>query len=200
MLRMEGGAVGLIGDVRNSPTWANSALARGLFDATWPATDSTYGSNTYYRRLGDILNYAKLYMFAQITIPQTAGEVPDSDYQYNNTIYHVIGDPTLELWKKQPIHALSVYAVFHWGVLTPTSGLGGKPAPTLIVEYPTEGAQITILQNGQPVGRGIVSGGQAVITFIADVDPGLPLQISASLDDEVSVLIGQPIFLPMIRK
>ena len=36
ILRMQGGAVSVIGDTRVSPTWANSALTRGLFDATWP--------------------------------------------------------------------------------------------------------------------------------------------------------------------
>ncbi|RIK37460.1 MAG: hypothetical protein DCC55_24180, partial [Chloroflexi bacterium] len=75
ILRMEGGAVGVIGDTRNSPTWANSALARGLFDATFPNVVPAYGPNSSIKRLGDILNYGKAYMVSQVGQAQTAGSV-----------------------------------------------------------------------------------------------------------------------------
>ncbi len=197
MLRMEGGAVGLIGDTRNSPTWANSALARGLFDATWPATDPTYGSSSVHRRLGDILNYGKLYMYAQITIPQTAGSVTSDQYEFENRIYHVIGDPTLTIWKNQPLRFLVSVARFHW-LIGPLAAQQMQMAPALTVEYPVEGAVITILQDGLPVGRGTVVGGVAPITFVADYDPNKPMQASASLDDAISVEISQPVYLPLI--
>ncbi|HNT86277.1 MAG TPA: C25 family cysteine peptidase, partial [Candidatus Hydrogenedentes bacterium] len=45
-----GGAVGVIGDTRVSPSWANSALTRGLFDAIWPSVVPSFGSNTPKRR------------------------------------------------------------------------------------------------------------------------------------------------------
>lgn len=201
MLRKADGAVSLIGDTRNSPTWANSALARGLFDATWPATDPTYGSSTIHRRLGDILNYAKLYMFAQVSIPQTAGEVTDYQYEYENVIYHVIGDPTLELWKIPPLHAMVKTAVYHWGTAVGSPTL--QALPELTVEYPIEGAVITLLQNGQPVGRGTVVGGQAVIQFVADFNPNAPLQVSACLDDDICMPLDPPVsfvYLPLIKR
>ena len=47
-----GGMVGGLGDNRNSPTWVNSALARGFFDATWPETAPGFGGGTSERRLG----------------------------------------------------------------------------------------------------------------------------------------------------
>lgn len=201
ILRMEGGAVAIIGDVRNSPTWANSALARGLFDATWPSTDPLYGTSTSHRRLGDILNYAKLYMYAQVSIPQTAGEVTDQQYEYNNYIYHVIGDPSMAIWKNKPPFSLVHQAVFIWGGITPSS-LGSLQAyPVLTIAYPVEGAEITILQNGQPVGRGTVVGGLAEITFVADVDPLLPLQVSACTEDDICVMIyGYSVYLPVIKR
>ena len=99
ILRMEGGAVGVIGDTRNSPTWANSAFARGLFDATWPDLLPADGGNTSIRRLGDILNYGKVYLIGQVCRapelrlmsrwPQALTDV---------TLYHVYGDPTMAMW------------------------------------------------------------------------------------------------------
>lgn len=203
MLRQEDGAVSLIGDTRNSPSWANSALARGLFDATWPATDPTYGSNTTHRRLGDILNYAKLYMYAQVSIPQTAGEVTDAQYEYENVIYHVIGDPTLELWKIYPLRDMVKTATYHWGVLPSAERTSLQAYPELTIDYPIEGAVITILQNGQPVGRGTVVGGQVEITFVASFDPNAPLQVSACQDDDICVELQPPtsfVYIPLIHR
>jgi hypothetical protein len=85
---MEGGAVGVIGDTRNSPTWANSALARGFFDATWPGVVPEGGANSI-RGLGDILNYGKLYMAGQVGVAQTAGSVDQNSANTNLVLYHV---------------------------------------------------------------------------------------------------------------
>jgi len=203
MIREPDGAVALIGDTRNSPTWANSALARGLFDATWPATDPSYGDNSVHFRLGDILNYAKLYMYSQVTIPQTAGEVTLDQALYNNVIYHVIGDPSLSIWKNQPLYPMPREAVYHWVSLTGFSTQSLLALPALTIEYPEDGAVITILQNGLPVGRGTVAGGVAPITFVADFNPTLPLQVSACLDEEVCVELTPPwqqVYLPMIKR
>jgi hypothetical protein len=201
ILRMEGGAVSIIGSVRNSPSWANSALARGLFDATWPDTLPLYGTSTYYRRLGDILNYAKLYMYTQVNIPQTAGEITNEQYEYNNYLYHIIGDPTLTIWKMPPARKLAHQAVFHWGGFSLASRESLQSYPVLIIEYSVEEAEITIFQNGKPVGRGTVVGGFAEITFVADIDPLLSLQVSACTDDDVCVLIyGNSVYLPLIKR
>jgi len=203
ILRMNGGAVSIIGDLRNSPTWANSALARGLVDATWPATDPDLGGSTPLYRLGDILNSAKLYMFIQIFVPQTAGSVTYDQYALNNHIYHVVGDPTLELWKEAPRRRMVRNAVYHWGGYSGLGGIGLQEYPTLTVEYPIEGAQITLLQNGGPIGRGTVSGGLAEITFVANFDPSLPLQVSACTEDDICTSLEDPyqlVYLPAIIK
>ena len=203
MLRMNGGAVSLIGDLRNSPTWANSALARGLFDATWKETDPNLGSTITFYRLGDILNYARLYMFMQIFVPQTAGSVTNTDYEVDNHLYNVVGDPTLELWKDAPHRHLVSSVVYHWGGFIGISEKPSQEYPILTVEYPFEGAQITILQNGEPVGRGTVVNGMAEISFVADFDPGQLLQVSACLEDDICTPLMAPyqfIYLPMMTK
>ena len=201
ILRMDGGAVAVIGDTRNSPTWENSALSRGLFDATWPTVLPSYGSATRIRRLGDILNYAKLYLVSQIGVAQTAGSISESDAMFDVRIYNVYGDPTMELWTSNP-HAF----VLPLNVITLTA------ASKINVTYPISFTEITALQNGIPVGRAITDGdGKAQIDFFATPDPGQPVQLSASTttgaDDAVSVPLGEVLlpgnyksYLPMLIK
>jgi hypothetical protein len=184
LLKANGGMVGGIGDVRNSPTWPNSALMRGLVDATWPALASGFGDGTSKRRLGDILNHGKLYLGTQIGVAQPAGDVTVTDYTDEIILYHVIGDPTLEMWTANP-HRLTLATEFALAVL----------AGSLRVEYAHEGAEITALLlqddgSAVPVGRGTVRGGAAILPFAS---PGLQqvdtqrLILSASRDNAVSV-------------
>ena len=99
MLRKEGGGVvGALGDTRNSPTWANNALTRGFADAVFPDVLPAYGNGTPIRRLADILNHGKLYMFNQVGVSQTAGSVSQWNADSNNIMWHALGDPTQEIW------------------------------------------------------------------------------------------------------
>ena len=99
-LRMKGTAPSLIGATRDSGTYMNNDLIRGIFDATFGGVIPTFpGGNASYRvknsRLADILNYAKSYL------PVVhAGD--DAGVKDEWEIYHVIGDPTLEMWTAAP--------------------------------------------------------------------------------------------------
>ncbi len=182
LLRMEGGAVGIIGDTRNSPTWANSALARGLFDATFPNTVPNYGgANTSYRRLGDILNYGKAYMVSQVGVAQTAGSVSSNAANTNVILYHVFGDPSMKMWTSYPY--IVVFPWYAYDILTIS------PRQTH-VQYPINGATITALQDGNPIGRADVVDGMAVIDFISDADPNLPIELSAINPDGTGAELG----------
>jgi hypothetical protein len=101
ILRMKGGAPSLIAATRVSHTWLNNDLMKALFDAMWGGVLPCFpGSTASYQiknnRLGDILNYAKSYL--PIKMSGSADFVKD-----HYEIYHVIGDPTIELWKALPI-------------------------------------------------------------------------------------------------
>lgn len=100
ILRMKGGAPSLIAATRNSGTWRNDSLVKALFDAMWAGVLPTFpGSTASYpvkrNRLGDILNYAKSYL----PVAHSAATGIKDHFE----IYHVIGDPTIELWKANPI-------------------------------------------------------------------------------------------------
>lgn len=99
-LRIKGGAPSLIAATRVSSSWLNDDLIKGLFDATFAGILPTFpGGVASYpikaSRLGDILNYAKFYL------PVVNGGDPEGVKDHFE-IYHVIGDPTLEIWKEAP--------------------------------------------------------------------------------------------------
>ena len=73
---------------------------KALFDATWGGVLPTFPSETAsysvrYNRIGDILNYGKSYL----PVISTDGYYIKDHLE----IYHVEGDPTLELWKEEPL-------------------------------------------------------------------------------------------------
>jgi hypothetical protein len=100
LLKKNGTAPSLVAATRESHTFLNDDLMEALFDALWPGIIEGFpGGNVSYsvksRRLGDILNYAKSYLLTRIS----------HDVRYvrdHLEIYHLIGDPTLELWKHKP--------------------------------------------------------------------------------------------------
>ncbi len=100
LLRIKGGAPSLLAATRNSGTFLNNDLIRAVYDASFGGILPTFpGGNASYpirnNRLGDILNYAKSYL-------PVAHAGDPSGVRDHFQIYHVIGDPTLELWRELP--------------------------------------------------------------------------------------------------
>lgn len=104
ILRIKPTAPSLIAPTRDSNTFLNNDLMKALFDAMWGGVLPTFSASTASysiknNRLGDILNYAKTYLPLRIS----AYSIVDSTtVQDHFEIFHVIGDPTLELWKEEP--------------------------------------------------------------------------------------------------
>ncbi|KYK35078.1 MAG: hypothetical protein AYK19_11280 [Theionarchaea archaeon DG-70-1] len=111
LLKMKGGAPSLIAATRASYTWLNDDLMKALFDAMWAGVLHTFGSTASYpikyNRLGDVLNYAKTYL------PVVSSGIPERIKDHFE-IYHVIGDPTLELWKTKPLDVKMHVVVKKW--------------------------------------------------------------------------------------
>jgi hypothetical protein len=100
-LRMKGTAPSLIAATRNTNTFQNNALIKALFDAMFAGVIPTFPAGSVssaldYHRLGDMLNYARSYL------PLVFAGDPDG-IMLECELYHVIGDPTLELWKEAPL-------------------------------------------------------------------------------------------------
>jgi len=121
IMEMEGGAPSLIAATELSGTWRNDSLTKALFDSMWPGVISTFPGTTAsyaikHNRLGDILNYAKSYLL----VAHTAGWRVKNHFE----IYHVVGDPTLQLWGQAPT-ALTLRA----GIRRNTLNIRVYPAP-----------------------------------------------------------------------
>lgn len=191
LLRKDGGGmVGGLGDNRNSPTWANSALTRGFYDATWPTVAPGFGDNIQITRLGDILNHGKMYLVSQIGIDQTAGSISVAKVVGELIMWHVYGDPTLEMWTENPYKM--ILSAEYWAELV---------EETLEVGYAVTGAVITAFQITEegtvPVGRGVVEEEVAKIPLFRTPVEGVPIMLSANYKNAVSVLLTpRPAALP----
>ena len=138
--KANGGVVGFIGPSRDTSDTGDDALTRGLFDALWPDTVSSFGGSTSKHRLGDILNYAKLYVVSQVGVPQMLGNLYLLDMFVVMDLFHVLGDPTLEMWTSKPVS------------LSPKYKLSDLP-DSLRIEYAIDGATITALQKTETWSR-----------------------------------------------
>ncbi len=114
LLELDGSAPSLIAATELSGTWRNDSLMKALFDAMWPGVipafpDTTASYSVKYHRLGDILNYAKAYLLVAHGI--------NSGVKHHFEIYHVIGDPTLQVWTDEP-HIVRLNAKIFGNVLS----------------------------------------------------------------------------------
>ena len=91
-------------------------------------------------------------------------------------LYHFFGDPTLEARTDDP------YELPHDIVLIPLPDY-------LQINYAAEGALITAWQDSRggvvPIGRAIVRGGVARLTFVDAPDPSRPIKVFASTPNAI---------------
>lgn len=182
--RFGGGAVGVLGDSRNSPTWANNALLRGYMDAIWPSAIPSFGSAASKRRLGDILNHGKAYMLTQIGVGP-AGAMPSaSEVTAELRLWHCYGDPTLEIWSSNP----------HTFILS--SALSAiRTSLVLTLNYEVNGAMVTAFQanpNGgtMVLGRATVEGGHATMNLFRQPLAETPVQFSVEYENAIPIQIS----------
>ena len=174
LLRYEGGAAAIIAATRTT-NLTNNYLVKGFIDAVWPDTLADFGNQVQRRRLGDILNHGKFYMMAQLGV---------NDLSMVNHLYmhHAFGDPTLAMRTQVP-------------VVLSTRGTVTARLTELRVNYPVEGAMVTALQYSRqgyvPIGRGVVSNGEAVLPYLVDPDTEQPLLLTATIDNGVTALISE---------
>jgi formylglycine-generating enzyme required for sulfatase activity len=172
-----GGTVGMLAPSRNTWSWETSALLRGFIDAIWPRSIPGYGSFPATRRLGDILNYGKYYLITQ----QKTGGITWSTIEDEVRMWHCLGDPTLEMWTKNP-HAFSLP-----NTIAAIPGLAA-----LAVQYDAPGATITAVQKGPndeliPIARGVVGqDGTANLAYVERPFPSTPIKYVANLPDTVT--------------
>lgn len=120
-----GGVVGFIGATRNSRSGYNDELCYGLFDAIWEDFDPYNNSiQAPIYKLGSIKDYGLLYMLNKYFLGNTSVpynfDVFFTEPKYNRRQFeefHVLGDPTLEIWTGVP-QLLYAYVDYEQNLVT----------------------------------------------------------------------------------
>jgi hypothetical protein len=154
--KVNGGTVGIFGATRVSYSGYNDFMCRGYYDAMWPDFDLTVGGPFPMYRMGQVLNYGKVYMATH-----SAWGDPWGYEELTFEIFHFYGDPTMEIWTAEPLNLV----VSHSDTIIVNS-------TQVQVDVVPDGAFVSLVQEGQIIGTGFSVGGSALI----NVNP-LPLGI-----------------------
>jgi len=184
ILRMQGGgAIGVFAWTRMSNTLFYHSLMQGALGAIWPAALPLYNpGGQQRRRLGDILNFSRLYMLGEI-LSADASSGAYLNVINHTRLYHLFGDPTLSIRVESPEPK-------------PQTFLEELQPAWINIHYATEGAVITAFQQSpvggprMPLGRGQVESGVARIDQVVAREPGWTLEYVAQHADGSAVQLG----------
>lgn len=146
-LRKEnGGAVAVIAASQLSPTYCNDAFAMEMFQLMWPKsrfcypasgyTPDSYSSSTPIRKLGDLLNAAKL---------RIASTFIGYGLTRETQIYHCFGDPSMEIKDVIPVSPNVVVSRY------PESSLSIQTAYSVSVPVQYKLVRVPIKETGNVV-------------------------------------------------
>ena len=154
LVKANGGAVGVFGDTRDSPSTANTQMSLGFVDALLPSVLPTEGPATK-QRTGDALNWGKMRLHGISPLPN--GTTRSEFY-----LWHYYGDPSMQMWGggNPPI-------VFNPALIKAIY----KPGPISIPDPPPyevnvnlgqfaaqfAGQPVSLLRNGQVIGKAILA-------------------------------------------
>ncbi len=192
----EGGALAVFAPTRNSPSWANNHLLLGMLDCIWPTLLPGFpgddageaGELAGSRRLGHILNYGKLRVFAEYGDDppcNPAGwacdnldDITMSQFQFE--MYHCLGDPTLQLKVTTPMCLTVVLPVFELN----------QPEYTIPVNPAYEGALIAVRQGDDLVGQ----------AFVHDSEVTIPLRETLNPQEPAFVVLNKEGYAPLVTE
>jgi hypothetical protein len=192
LVHPNGGAVGVFGDTRDSPSWHNTQIALGFVDALLPSVLPTEGPGTK-QRMGDALIHGKLRL-AGLANPATDGSSRHELY-----LWHYFGDPTMQLWggghppfKFDPSRFKALLA---FEITKPGPGPGPPPWEVRVTLPPElNGQPFSLLRNGEVIGKGIAEGGQAVIAPLFGDGSVKGLQVA--IDGDGATPVSVPVACP----
>lgn len=185
LVKANGGAVGVFGDTRDSPSTANTQMSLGFVDALLPSVLSGEGPATK-QRTGDALNHGKLRL-------NGISPLPNGTTRQEFYLWHYYGDPSMQMWGGGTAPIVFNPAVFE-AIYKAKPPLPGDPPFAVEVKLPKEllGQPISLLQNGQVIGKALA--GDGVVTIPASfgdgsVKPG-ELEVAVEGDGAQPVKVG----------
>jgi hypothetical protein len=160
LVKPNGGVVGSFGDTRDSPTWHNTQIGLGFVDGLLPSVLPSEGPPDK-QTVGNALIHGKLRL-AGLSPPTSDGNTRNELY-----LWHYFGDPSMQMWGGGSPFVLDpsrFTAVFTKLAVDP-----GDPDPPppygVVVTLPVElnGQAVSLLRNGQVIGKAIAADGRVVI-------------------------------------
>jgi hypothetical protein len=189
LVKPDGGAVGVFGDTRDSPTWHNTQIAWGFVDALLPTILPTEGPATA-QRTGDALINGKLRL-AGLAPPATDGNTRAELY-----LWHFFGDPSMQMWGgghgPLVIDVNAIRAVFERQISDPPP----DPPPYWVhVTLPPGliGQTVSLLRNGEVIGKANVTGDSVDIPAdFGDATPG-PGELTIAIEPDGGRAVSAPV-------
>lgn len=188
LVKADGGAVGVFGDTRDSPSTANSQMALGFVDALLPSVLSGEGPATK-QRTGDALINGKLRL-------NGISPLPNGTTRQEFYLWHYYGDPSMQMWGGGTAPLVFNPAVFR-AIYRPKPFNPGDPPPyEVFATVPKElaGQPVSLLKNGEVVGKALV-GGDGTSTIPAAFGDGSvkPGELEVAIEPDG----GQPVKVPV---
>lgn len=195
LVKPVGGAVGVFGDTRNSPSWHNSQLALGFVDALLPSVLAGEGPAAK-QRVGEALVHGKLRL-AGLAPPSGPG-IAGGDGNTRNELYlwHYFGDPTMQMWGGgsrpivfNPAHFVAVYKELP--IPKP-----GDPPPffvELTIPKGLAGQPVSLLRNGQVIGKALAGDGVATVPATFNDGQPKPGELEVALEADGAAPVKVPV-------
>jgi hypothetical protein len=184
LVKANGGAVGVFGDTRDSPTWHNSQLALGFVDGMLPFVLPSEGSATRLRTGNALIN-------GKMRLAGLAPPAGDGNTRNELYLWHYFGDPTMQMWGASSPFVLDpsqFTAVFQRVVQDPPPG--DPPPYWVIVQVPPglNGETLSLLRNGEVVGKATITGDTVRIPASLANDASGKLQVATEPDGSPPVV------------
>ncbi len=195
LTKADGGAVGVFGDTRDSPSWHNSQIALGFVDALLPSVLSGEGPTTK-QRTGDALVSGKLRLavLAPPSGPGIAGG--DGNTRAELYLWHYFGDPTMQMWGGDGNPIIFNPNIFKAVFKQFPPPKPGDPPPFLVeITFPPAlaGQPFSLLRNGEVIGKAI-AGDDGTVQVPALINDGAPqpaeLKVALDADGAAPVQFG----------
>ena len=190
-----GGAVGVFGDTRNSPSWHNSELALGFVDALLPSVLGGEGPSTK-QRVGDALIHGKLRLVG-LAPPSGPGIVGgDPDTREELYLWHYFGDPTMQMFgggTPPIVFNPNQFKAIYKGFMPPNPG-DPPPYEVEVTLPPGLGGQpVSLLRNGEVIGKALAGDGSVKIPALFNDGPPQPGELKVALDADDAAPIQIPV-------
>jgi hypothetical protein len=174
LLRLSpGGALGVVGSSRICTSPHADELDLGIYDAMWPGFDPNYPgggsanpwSYPVYSQ-GAVLNFARWRVYEKLSPELRGGAEPsqrDVFVLWLLEMYHLFGDPSLEIHTAEPI-----------GMTVVHDGTAPTGVTSFTVTVDVDSALVALSRNNELLGRVYTSGGVGQVELDEPLDePGL---------------------------